>query len=723
MLVRKKLFFISSLSLFTTSLLYADIDMMDDIFNADLQNLQNTKIESASKMKQNISDAPANLKIITKKQIQKRGYRNLTDLLSDVAGFNIMKFANAGLSSYVGIRGVMGQNYFKILRDGIEIDMTQSDNVSVGMNYPLFGIKRVEILYGGASVIYGADAVSGVINLITDMEIGTSSQISAGNSGYYYGDVKHTMKVNDNILTIQAHIHKDQQYDFDKNYPDDFPREDLVFNDEIIESAENRKLNYQPTQTKSAFFLLKNKNWELGGNYSATEDSTLTSINNRNVSSYLFQDNANLIYEMKGLYFKYNYDLSPNSSFTTTISYDSTDLDENSYFMNKYNNYEEAFKYASTQRLSVEETYTHVTHNNSFILGISAESFDSTPMTFDLSIPFVDSTATYPGSDIPVNYYKTSWLNYGIFVQEQYKFNNSWQISVAGRYNINEDYENSFTPRLALIYKQNKATTHKFIYSASFLAPSSTAKYKHYGYIFEENDGSREGDTNKYQAYSARIPNLDLEPEKSKNIEYNFSTWFNKNLLFDSSIYYTRIQNQIGDLRASDIRDSLENVTFLKVKQSYNNSEAAMYGGDISLLYKYNYKLVDIDGWFNYSYLDGYEKLDGVESELSYKKAHTLNLGATFSYNNFDITPSVKYIKDINSGASDRDAPTQKLMADDYSVTNLFVRYRYSEDIETSLNVRNLFDKRYYDVREGSSSTYLSPQESRLAIASLKIKF
>ncbi|MFA6137678.1 MAG: TonB-dependent receptor [Sulfurimonas sp.] len=718
--VKKSVFINIILISIFPSLLFSDIEMMDDIFNLDLQSLQSTKVESASKMEQDISDAPANMKVITKEQIQKRGYRNLADLLADVPGFNIMKFANSGISSFIGIHGVMGQNYFKILRDGIEIDMTQSDIVPVGMNYPLFGIKRVEILYGGASVIYGADAVSGVINLVSDLDLGFSSQISYGTGNYYYGDIKYTTKLNENIFTVQTHTHRDQDYDFYKLYPSNYIAKDIIYNGEVLESAKNRQFSYQPTTTKGVFFLLKNPNWEFGGNYSNTIDSTLISIS---PNTYLFRDDANLNYEMKGLYFKYKYELSQNSMITSTISYDSTGLDPKSYFLNLNTGYQKGYKYAMSERKALEEAYTYTTDKNSFLLGVSGEQFDSTPLSFDLQRPYLDKTATYPGSDIPVNYYETSRKTYGLFFQDQYKFNKSWQLSIAGRYNINETYVNSFTPRAALIYRNSNSTVHKLIYSESFLAPSTTNEYKHYGYILVPNDGSRVGDTNQYQASSVRMPNPDLEPEKSKYAEYNFSTWFSKNILFESSLYYTKVENMVGDSVLKNVTDSLADVTFLKAKQLYNNSDAVMYGGDFSLLYKYNYNFIDIDSWLNYSYSDGYEELAGVKSDLSYKKSHTLNLGTTFTHQNIDFTPSIKYINGINSGATDTNNPTQKLKAPDYAVANLFMKYRYSDSLSMMLNIQNLFDKRYYDVRQGASSSYLTPQESRLAILSAKITY
>ena len=175
----KSLFLFLSCSLILQANEYK-FDLLDDIFDLDLEQLQQIKVNSASKYSQNLNFTPAKMIVITKEQIEQRGYRSIDELLNDLPAIQILNHADSGIMNQIGIRGIMGNNYFKILQDGIEINQTDGEIMSVSMQYPLFGIERVEILYGAASVIYGADAMSGVINLISSTKENGQAGIWAG---------------------------------------------------------------------------------------------------------------------------------------------------------------------------------------------------------------------------------------------------------------------------------------------------------------------------------------------------------------------------------------------------------------------------------------------------------------------------------------------------------------------------------------------------------------
>ena len=708
----------------TPLLLFSNnIDMIDDIFKLDLKSLTNFKINTVSKMEQSVIDTPANIVIVTKEQIQKRGYRHLGDLLKDTAGFNVIDFANSGTITRTGIHGTIDQEYFKILKDGIDISNANYGSLPTSMNYPLFGIERVEILIGGASVVYGADAVSGVVNLVTNEEYGLSSKVSLGTKGYKYADLRYALKLNENKFIVNAHIHTDQEYNFAKLYPNDFPKVALMLGDEVIQSADDRDFNYKPFNTKSISFLLKNKAWSFGGYFNTTEESTYISFTGYDTEKQLAQDGSNMIHEARGLYFKHNHKFTENLNLTSTINYNATELLADSYYINLYSNYEEAYKYSFSETITIDEIVNYSIDNHSMLLGLSASHIYSIPKSVDLNLPFLDESQTYSGSDIPINLYRESSVNYAIFLQDQIRFSESWQLSVAGRYSFNDTYADNFVPRVALIYKSNANTTHKFIYSRSFLAPSPSSKYRNYGVLFKENDGTREGDTNKYQIDYARIANPNLEAIEGENLEYVLSKWINNNFLLSSTIYSNKIKNEIDSISIYNLEGIYEDTTILKAKQSVNDSKSVMYGGDISLLYKGEYKNSEIEGWINYSYIDGYEEDNGQKKELSFIKPHTLNFGGTLSYNNFDITPSFKWVKEINTGVDSSEDSTLKVKADGYFVANLFTKYKYSNDLELMLNIKNLLDKRYYEVRRTGSSNNKSPQAERLTIASMKYRF
>lgn len=217
----KKIFFLLILS----SLLKANeynFDLMDDIFDLDLEQLQQIKVNSASKTSQNLNFTPARMIIITKEQIEQRGYKSLDELLNDLPAIQILNHADSGIMNQIGIRGIMGNHYFKILQDGIEINQTDGEVMSASMQYPLFGIERVEILYGAASVVYGADAMSGVINLINSSKENGQTGVWLGEKGYKYFYATQALKANEGLLSYKAHFHTDQDYDLEKEYPSDY---------------------------------------------------------------------------------------------------------------------------------------------------------------------------------------------------------------------------------------------------------------------------------------------------------------------------------------------------------------------------------------------------------------------------------------------------------------------------------------------------------------------
>jgi len=72
------------------------LDMLDDIFSLDLESLQNISVASVSKMEQPLKDVPANMVIFTQEKIEKRGFRNVADLLETLPGVTIHNFSTSG---------------------------------------------------------------------------------------------------------------------------------------------------------------------------------------------------------------------------------------------------------------------------------------------------------------------------------------------------------------------------------------------------------------------------------------------------------------------------------------------------------------------------------------------------------------------------------------------------------------------------------------------------
>ncbi|MDY3204185.1 MAG: TonB-dependent receptor [Arcobacter sp.] len=123
-------------------------------------------------------------------------------------------------------------------------------------------------------------------------------------------------------------------------------------------------------------------------------------------------------------------------------------------------------------------------------------------MTYDLPTQSL-SNVYIKGSnnEIETPIYDESWNNIAFYLQDQIILDENFQLSIAGRYNVNSSYESNFNPRVALIYSQD-SLTQKLIYLQAFLAPSNYNKYKIYRTPLEPNTL---GGRNKYQTNTFRV--------------------------------------------------------------------------------------------------------------------------------------------------------------------------------------------------------------------------
>ncbi len=108
-------------------------------------------------------DALSNYKIITASQMQAQGAVNVQDAL----GFQLNTFSNNDgvLGAKIQMQGMEG-NKVKILMDGVPINGRENGNIDLGQ-LNTYNLERIEIIQGPMSVMYGTDALGGVINLIS----------------------------------------------------------------------------------------------------------------------------------------------------------------------------------------------------------------------------------------------------------------------------------------------------------------------------------------------------------------------------------------------------------------------------------------------------------------------------------------------------------------------------------------------------------------------------
>ena len=139
-----------------------------DLSQASLEDLMNIQVTSVSKKEQKLSKTGAAIFVITQDDIRRSGATNIPDLLRLAPGVDVARVdANQWA---ISIRGFNDQYADKVLVliDGRSVYSPSFSGVFWDMvNVPLEDIERIEIIRGPGGTVWGANAVNGVINIIT----------------------------------------------------------------------------------------------------------------------------------------------------------------------------------------------------------------------------------------------------------------------------------------------------------------------------------------------------------------------------------------------------------------------------------------------------------------------------------------------------------------------------------------------------------------------------
>jgi len=137
----------------------------------------------ASKFPEKLLDSVASVEVITEEEIEMAQANNLADILSSVSGLEISDYGNVGGIKAISIRGSSPEQVL-VMIDGRPVNDPQTGKINLGL-IPASIIEKVEIYRGLASAIYGANALGGVVNIITKKGKGDSKYAVNVNAGTY----------------------------------------------------------------------------------------------------------------------------------------------------------------------------------------------------------------------------------------------------------------------------------------------------------------------------------------------------------------------------------------------------------------------------------------------------------------------------------------------------------------------------------------------------------
>jgi outer membrane receptor for ferrienterochelin and colicins len=198
--------------------------------------IEEVLVTSVSKKPESIRETPSTVMVITEDDIKQRGYIDLEAMFSDLPGFDVSRIYGTTYSN-IYQRGYRSNNTDRTLFmiDGVEESELWTNIAFLSRQYPVTNVKRVEVIYGPASTMYGANAFLGVINVITKepadvlkgKDFAITGEIAGGNYETKYGDVTIASKIKNISFTTTARVFSSNEIDlsgfeeFDYN-PNDY---------------------------------------------------------------------------------------------------------------------------------------------------------------------------------------------------------------------------------------------------------------------------------------------------------------------------------------------------------------------------------------------------------------------------------------------------------------------------------------------------------------------
>jgi iron complex outermembrane receptor protein len=160
----------------------ADSEPAEELLDLSLEQLLEVEVTSATKSAMSLRRAPAVIAVVTSAQIRERGYQSVGEALESLPGLDLL---HDHYQYNLGVRGVSPgarawSRTVKVMIDGQPVSFRPSQEAWLGDELiPIAAVERIEVIKGPASVLYGANAYLGVVNVITkDGEAARAGEVS-----------------------------------------------------------------------------------------------------------------------------------------------------------------------------------------------------------------------------------------------------------------------------------------------------------------------------------------------------------------------------------------------------------------------------------------------------------------------------------------------------------------------------------------------------------------
>ena len=459
-----------------------------------LMQIQVPEVETASKFEQKATEAPASTTVITSDEIKKYGWRTLGELLATVPGFYI---SNDRDYDYVGVSGVSlgdANNRILLLVNGHRINDDLDDSAPVDASFILDVdlIKRVEIIRGPGSVLYGNNAFFAVINVITRQGKDVNGIEGSGTYGSY--------NEGSGRVTVGGQFTNSLQFLLSGTIYNNNGVEDLY----IPQFSYNNGIAHHMDADNFQSFFGSVSYWDLTleGGYINHDQVNPTAVEGATFDDSQLQTIEDRSYAT----LKYAHHFAGDWDVSGDIYYDRSDLQLGFPVggppATAFEQQQETGQWAGTE------------------VQVNKKIMDKDTITFggEYRNDFEQDAYLYDDRKL-AGTIQTSRQNYGIFGQGDFAILDNLHLEAGVRYDEYGTYTPDWSPRAALIYNPWQQSTFKFIYGTAFRDPN----------VFELADSTN-----------------NVQPEKISSYQFIYEQGINRFLRSSLMGYYDRMDNLIG---------------------------------------------------------------------------------------------------------------------------------------------------------------------------------
>jgi outer membrane cobalamin receptor len=597
-------------------------------------------VVTATRGKSSTQELPYTMSVVSEDRISLINPLNVSEVLQNIQGAYIKDYGGVGDLKTISLRG-SNAGQVLVLLDGQRLNNPQTGEIDLS-TISLDEIERVEILRGGSSAIYGADAIGGVLNMVTrrgQAPDGIGASLSVLGGSFITRSLDASIDIENDMVdgsVTYRRLNSDGDFSFTDQEGKDQTRQNNDLSSQNIFTAFKFELGQSPFKT----------NLDMSYGYYTSERGAPGPLDFPSFTARQWDTNQKFQTQFKGKVF------NPLHSYNI----------QGFWNWNK-NRFEEPEGFFATDSKNKSGNYGIESHIKSVILPHQI-------LTYGLG-------------------YREEWMNsnqfqesherniYFFFVQDEIQFKSqlgvspmSIEIIPALRYDSYSDFGSRWSPKIgaSLSLGSEWQTILKLNAGSNFRAPT-------FNQLYWPSDVWSRG-------------NPDLKPESG--LDWDMGVNFRLPLLnrFSFDIVYFNIY--MDDLI------QWQSVDFIYTP--VNVSKARTKGLEINTSLQLIDNILDIVG--NYTYLDAKNKSDGEYNNkfLVYRSRHNLNITLNFRWNYFSFAYDYR---NVSRQFSDEENSSE-FEIKPYNISDFTLRFQPKFDNwqpTLSFQVRNVFDENYQIIR------------------------